>query len=84
MGAPRAIVRPGGADRLLDERRLFEHRAFIYPVEDFPLLRPSMEVWPAGPGEWRKRARTWLEVNKPFVAYVLGELRARGPLARVS
>src|SRR6185369_11164797 len=63
-----------------DARRLFEHRAFIYPVEDAPLLRPFMEVWPAGPGAWRQRARTWLADNDTFVRYVLDELKARGPL----
>jgi uncharacterized protein YcaQ len=66
--------------RLLDERQLFEHRAFIYPIEDARLLRPSMATWPAGPWGFHKRAKAWLAANQPFVAYILGELRSRGPL----
>jgi uncharacterized protein YcaQ len=71
---------PADLTRLLDERRLFEHRAFIYPIEEYPLLQPFMAVWPAGPGAWRQRARTWLADNDAFVRYVLRELKTRGPL----
>src|SRR6267142_4989681 len=52
--------------RLLDQRKLFEHRAFIYPIEDYPLLRPDMETWPGDRYGFQRRARTWLEANGSF------------------
>ena len=71
---------PAEVTRLLAERKLFEHRAFIRPIEDARLLRPSMATWPAGPWGIHKRAKAWLAANQSFVAYILGELRSRGPL----
>ncbi|HET7571960.1 MAG TPA: crosslink repair DNA glycosylase YcaQ family protein [Gaiellaceae bacterium] len=62
-------------DRLLwEERKLVEWRAFVYPVEDLPLLRARMRR------ALNRNANEWLRENRSFRRYVLRELEARGPL----
>jgi uncharacterized protein YcaQ len=64
----------GELDRLLwEERKLVEWRAFVYPIEDLPLLRARMR-------RLSKNARAWLDENRSFRRYVLHELEQRGPL----
>ena len=65
-------------DRLLwEERKLVEWDAFVYPIEDLPILKAFM----------RRRDRPldrriigWLKEHAAFRRYVLRELRERGPL----
>jgi uncharacterized protein YcaQ len=62
-------------DRLLwQERKLVEWRAFLYPVEDLPLLRARMRR------SLNRNASDWLKANRSFRRYVLRELERRGPL----
>ncbi|HET7181240.1 MAG TPA: crosslink repair DNA glycosylase YcaQ family protein [Candidatus Limnocylindrales bacterium] len=71
---------PADLTRLQVERRIWEHRAFIRPIEDAGLLRPFMATWPDRSWGFLKRAKAWMAGNQPFIDYLLGELRSRGPL----
>jgi uncharacterized protein YcaQ len=62
-------------DRLLwEERKLVEWRAFIYPIEDLPLLRARMRR------ALDRNANDFLRQNRGFRRHVLHELETRGPL----
>jgi uncharacterized protein len=62
-------------DRLLwEERALFTWRAFLYPVEDWPLVAAAGRGFPDYDG-----IASWLRDNKPFERYVLATLRRNGP-----
>jgi uncharacterized protein YcaQ len=68
-------------DRLLwEERKLFEWNAFIWPIEDFPVIRARMNRRRLGKYSWERRATEFLEANARFRRYVLRELERRGPL----
>jgi uncharacterized protein YcaQ len=67
-------------DRLLwNERKLFEHGAFIRPIEDLPLLLSRMRR-PRGKSASDRRAADFLDANRDFHRYILRELARRGPL----
>jgi uncharacterized protein YcaQ len=71
---------PGELDRLLwQERKLFEWNAFIWPIEDLPLIRARMrEPW--GHYKWERWAKEFLREQGKLRRYVLRELERRGPL----
>lgn len=67
-------------DRLLwEERKLFEWGAFIWPIEDLPLIRARMRR-KRGKYAWERRSIEFLKANSDFKGYVLHELERRGPL----
>ncbi len=62
-------------DRLLwEERALFTWRAFLYPVEDWPLVAAAGSLFPRD-----DRTAAWLRDNAAFERYVLATLRRNGP-----
>jgi uncharacterized protein len=68
----------GELDRLLwEERALVEWDAFVYPVEDLPVLRALMRRRDRG---LDRRIDAWLKEHASFRRYVLRELDKRGPL----
>jgi uncharacterized protein YcaQ len=67
-------------DRLLwEERKLVEWGAFIWPIEDLPLIRARMRRR-RGKYAWERRGNEFLKENARFRRYVLRELERRGPL----
>jgi uncharacterized protein YcaQ len=71
---------PGELDRLLwEERRLFEWGAFIWPIEDFALIRARMRRR-RGKAKYEQRGTEFLQKNARFKRHLLRELEERGPL----
>jgi uncharacterized protein YcaQ len=67
-------------DRLLwEERKLFEWGAFIWPIEDYPLIRARMRR-KRGSAMYERRGTEFLRTNARFKRYLLRELEERGPL----
>jgi uncharacterized protein YcaQ len=65
-------------DRLLwKERKLVEWDAFVYPIEDLPILKAFMR---RRDRPYDRRIIAWLKEHAAFRRYVLKELRERGPL----
>ena len=65
-------------DRLLwQERKLVEWDAFLYPIEDLPMLKAFMR---RRDRPMDRRIMAWIKENAAFRRYVLKELRDRGPL----
>lgn len=65
-------------DRLLwTDRKLVEWDAFIYPIEDLPILKARMR---RRDRPLDRRVIAWIKENASFRRYVLKELEQRGPL----
>jgi uncharacterized protein YcaQ len=71
---------PAQLSELLKDRKLFEHRAYVHPIEDYPLLRPLMDTWVERMRGYGKRVITWMDENAEFRDHVIATLRERGPL----
>jgi len=67
-------------DRLLwEERKLFEWNAYIWPIEELPLVRARMRRR-RNKYSWERRGAEFLQKNAGYKRYVLNELERRGPL----
>lgn len=69
-------------DRLIwEERALFEWNAFLWPLEELPLVRGLIRRWRTSTHYKAERwVREFLAENRSFRRYVLRELERRGPL----
>jgi hypothetical protein len=67
-------------ERLLwEDKKLFEWRAFIYPMEDLPMIRALMRR-PWGPRKASQWAKQFMKEQSGLRNYILRELDRRGPL----
>jgi uncharacterized protein YcaQ len=67
-------------DRLLwEERKLFEWNAFIYPIEDLPLIRALMRQ-PWGNAKWQQWQKNFMKEQSALRRYILRGLERDGPL----
>jgi hypothetical protein len=67
--------------RLLEEsRELFEYGAHLIPTTDLALHRPVMRRFPRPEYTRGRYEAEWLRDNAGFRAYIVSELRSRGPL----
>jgi len=67
-------------DRLLwEQKKLFEWNAFIWPIEDLPLVRARIRR-KRGKYAWERRGAEFLQTNAGYKRFVLNELERRGPL----
>jgi uncharacterized protein YcaQ len=65
-------------DRLIwQQRKLVEWRAFVYPIEDLPMLRAFMR---RRDRPLDRRIIEWIKARAGYRRHVLKELRERGPL----
>ena len=64
---------------LWKERKLFEWGAFIWPIEDFPLIRARMRRR-RGKYKYEQQGTEFLRTNARFKRHLLRELEERGPL----
>jgi uncharacterized protein YcaQ len=70
----------GELDRLIwKDKKLFEWGAFIWPIEDFPLIRARMRR-KRGTQMYERRGTEFLQTNASFKRHLLRELERRGPL----
>jgi hypothetical protein len=65
---------------LYRDRLLFEYGSWILPISDFDFHREAMRRYLQGSTARQRYVRGWLEANAGFRAYVLAQLRSRGPL----
>ena len=72
---------PAELDRLLwKQKKLFEWNAYIWPIEDLPIVQARMRRRRRGKYTWERRGTEFLQQNARYKRYVLKELERRGPL----